>query len=180
VRRELTEAEKRRQEREPWRYTRPLYNSFPSGRLFLKIEHSCSGLRKHWSDGRRQRLEACLGAFVLQLEHVAAWIKTDRQRREDAEQKRRAWELKRAEKLRAIHEEEQRLATLRAQVDAWCQSERLRGFVRAVDEAARNGRIRHDAELRRWLAWVSDQADRLDPLSVSPPSILDEKKRYES
>jgi len=129
-RRELTEAEKRRQE--------PLYNSFPSGRLFLReIDHYCPGLRKHWADGRRQRLETCLGTFILQLERVAAWVKKDRQERGEAEKKRRASELKRAEKLRAIQEEEQRLEALRAHVDAWHQSERLRRFANAVHDAAR-------------------------------------------
>ena len=61
-----------------------LYNCFPSGRLFLKIDHYCSGLRKQWVDGKRQRLDERLGDFVAQLETVAAKTKADRLEREEA------------------------------------------------------------------------------------------------
>jgi hypothetical protein len=35
-------------------------------------------------------------------------------------------------------------------------------------------------EFKAWIKWANDQADRLDPLKESPPSILDEdiKKNY--
>jgi hypothetical protein len=33
-------------------------------------------------------------------------------------------------------------------------------------------------EVGTWLRWATDQADRLDPLKESPPSILDEAEKY--
>lgn len=178
--RELTAHEKQMQERNPWLYQQPLYTYSPSGRLFLKLDHYCTGLRKNWADGKRQRLEQCLGDFVAQLETVAAQYKADREEREAADKRRHTWELERAEKLAAIKREEEKLARLHANADAWHRSQRLRRFADAVRVAATEGRVRSDEELERWLAWVSDQADRLDPLAKSPSSILDEKQKYES
>jgi hypothetical protein len=178
--REPTPSELRRWERQPWISRTPLYDCAPSGRLFLTIDHFCSGLRKRWTEGKRQRLEECLGAFIAQLEIIAEQTKLDRREREEAARRRRAWEAERAAKLRAIHDEEERLGILRTQVDAWHESERLRQFARAARAAATAGRLRDAVEFERWLGWVSDQADRLDPLVTSPPSILDEKKRYAS
>jgi hypothetical protein len=39
--------------------------------------------------------------------------------------------------------------------------------------------VRDDEELIRWLEWAFAQADRLDPLIKSPPSILDEKDKWD-
>jgi hypothetical protein len=36
------------------------------------------------------------------------------------------------------------------------------------------GTIDPDSEFAAWLEWAHQQADRLDPLAESPPSILDE------
>lgn len=37
------------------------------------------------------------------------------------------------------------------------------------------GEIKAGSELERWIIWALQQADRIDPLVDSPPSILDEK-----
>ncbi len=37
-----------------------------------------------------------------------------------------------------------------------------------------------EIELAEWIAWATSQADRLDPLAKSPPSILDGKKKWGS
>ncbi len=68
---------------------------------------------------------------------------------------------------------------LNAQADAWHRSQRLREFAAAVRAAAAEGRLQSDADLERWLHWVADQADRLDPLVESPPSVVEEKQKYE-
>ncbi len=36
------------------------------------------------------------------------------------------------------------------------------------------------SDLDLWLIWASEQADRIDPLVDSPPSIIDEKAKHES
>jgi len=68
---ELTKAELR--EHDPW-FTkpRPEYHYVPSGRLSLEIyTGGCDGIRRRWSDGKKQRLERVLNSFVISLLRVA-------------------------------------------------------------------------------------------------------------
>jgi hypothetical protein len=59
---------------------------------------------------------------------------------------------------------------------AWRKDRDLRAYIQAVEERAirEHGRIEEGSELDCWLKWARQQADRLDPLTPSPPSILDE------
>lgn len=180
--RELTRAEQAEKAKYPWLHSSAQYRRFPSGRLSLRIDHPGTlGLRKHWADGSRQRIERCLDAFVLQIERFAEAIKRQRSEREEAERRRRAWEMERYEKLRQIGEEEERVLTLERQAEQWRKSQDLRQFIEAVRAAGRSGAdtVPQGSDLQRWLEWASAHADRMDPLVKSPPSILDDKNRWE-
>lgn len=51
----------------------------------------------------------------------------------------------------------------------------------ATDEAVQNGQaIEPGSPFGEWILWAERQADRLDPLKESPPSIIDQKPRQES
>ena len=58
----------------------------------------------------------------------------------------------------------------------WYESQRIRKYIEVVKQAAvsKYGVIASGSELDEWLIWAARQADRLDPLVESPPSILDE------
>lgn len=180
--RELTRAEQAQKAKYPWLHSSVQYRRFPSGRLSLRIDHPDTlGLRKHWADGSRQRIERCLDAFVVQLERFAEAIKRQRSEREEAERRRRAWEIERYEKLRQISEEEERARTLERQADRWRRSQEIRRFIEAVQAASIAGsdQVPQGDDLQRWVEWASANADRIDPLVESPPSILDDKYRWE-
>ena len=180
--RELTRAEQAEKAKYPWLHSSVQYRRFPSGRLSLRIDHADTlGLRKHWADGSRQRIERCLDAFVVQLERFADAIKRQRSQREEAERRRHAWEMERYEKLRQIGEEEERVRTLERQAEQWRKSQELRQFIEAVRSAgnSRSDRVPQGADLQHWLEWASAHADRMDPLVTSPASILDHKTRWE-
>lgn len=53
----------------------------------------------------------------------------------------------------------------------WQEAKTLRAYIAAVEQQPVSGKqlFKH----REWSAWARDQADRLDPLTPSPPSILD-------
>jgi hypothetical protein len=57
------------------------------------------------------------------------------------------------------------------------RAERIRGLVAAARETAlADGQaVEPGAAFGDWLVWAAHQADRLDPLKVSPPSIIDTK-----
>jgi len=62
----------------------------------------------------------------------------------------------------------------------WAKSNHLRDYIKAkkADYVSRNVSIDPTSEAGAWLKWASDQADRLDPLTKSPPSILDDEDEY--
>jgi len=179
--REPTPKERRAKERHPWFYRTPFYRYEPTSRLFLQIvTHQYDGHRRRWSDGKRQRLETCLNPFVASILRIADGLAADRQRREEECERREAWERERAIKVPLIRQEEQCLKGLQEEANAWHASQSIRQYVQAVTESATAGseEIKDGSELHRWIIWATEQADRLDPLTESPPSILDEKQKY--
>lgn len=137
---------------------------------------------------RRRRIEDGLDEFVIGLVKRAGHARI-RRRREDEEQKRREEEAKlrwqREEELRKKREdlqrrqakEQARVDRLVAEVAAWNQSRQIRAYLEAVVcmLKERGGGVAETGEVAEYLKWARDQADRLDPLVKSPPSVLDEK-----
>lgn len=142
------------------------FDSVPSGELSLRIDEPESpGVRKSWSDGKRQRVEECLNAFIVGLVAAALAKKAERERR-DAQ--RRAWEeAERARQLEAQRrtQEAARRRVLREDATRWRDAETLRGYVRALRATLGDGPLaqEHGASLEAWLSWAESQADRLDP-----------------
>jgi hypothetical protein len=171
--RELTPAEKKAQQRDPWLYRTPQYDYTPTGRLTLRIKGYGCGERRSWSDGKQQRLEDCLNAFIIGLIHVAVRqraqeLEWERQRREwEAEERRR----REAERQRRL--EEARAQALQMQLSAWQKSQQVRAYVEAVRRTAieQHGAIEPGSDLERWLTWTREYADRLDPLRKGPANF---------
>jgi len=65
----------------------------------------------------------------------------------------------------------------RSATGRWLRAEQIRSFVSvARDAAVQNGRsIEPGSPFGDWVVWAQQQADRLDPLKESPPSIIDRK-----
>jgi hypothetical protein len=181
------------QGRYEFRHDRFRMRTVPSGQLCLEIEphrgyySRRGGLRRKWSDGQRHRIEDFLKQFVAGVINVATGM---REARLEAERRERAW--KEEERLRAereaarvamiekIKQERAKVDKLSANATAWAQSRQLRAYIAAVQQDAitRGKDTGKDSELGKWLLWAAQQADRLDPLTESPPSILDEEGRY--
>jgi hypothetical protein len=159
----------------------------PSGRLVLSIleggSYWLNGCRYTWRDTDTQKLEDRLNTVVRGLVQMAAKI----QRHEEIERKEKEVQRleaeKRAERARLIAEkraqqkaEKSRVEQLIATAENWNQSKLIRELVETVRKAhSMTGPINAESEIAKWLAWAGLQADRLDPLTPSPPSILDEE-----
>ena len=181
VERALTPKEELNKLRLPSLYDQPRHIKFPSGRLSMKITTwSRRGFRRQWTDGKKQRLENCLNSLFVSLLKISEEIKENRRKAEEAARRREAFERERAAKLSLIHEEEERVKQLEAEVGAWHRSERIRRYVEVVNKAAlrAHGTIEEGSDLHNWMLWAIEQADRFDPLVKSPPSILDEKDKW--
>ncbi len=154
--------------------------SNPSGRLTLEIKTwGCS--RRSWSDGKKQRIEGCLNAFIIECINTAVAKRTRDLKWAEDERIRQEEELRREKIARLRREEEERVQALMQNAANWQKSKQVREYIEAVKKEAirENGEIVQGSEMDRWLKWANDQADRLDPLTESPPSILDEDEEDE-
>ena len=179
--RQLSEREQRLKERDSWRYRDSQYQYFPTSLLSLQILTSAKyGMTRTWSDLKKCRLEKRLGLFVTALESTSLAIKRNRL---EAEERERRWAEEariRRQNRRLIEAEEERVKYLGKQVDEWQQSQGIREFIETVKLVAvsRAGQMVDEIELEGWIEWAEAQADRLDPLAKTPPSILDNKPKW--
>ncbi len=157
-------------------YSYNQYDYYPSGMLELTIKSYVYGCRKSWSDGVKQRLENLLNSFMIGLIKGALKIEEERKRRELEEQKRQELMRIRQERARLIEEEKSRVRALEMEAANWVKSQQIRSYIEAVRNIIiqNQGEIMPGSETEKWLTWANQQADRIDPLTKSPPSILDE------
>ena len=161
--------------------------SVPSGHLVLRIDGAddywARGCRQTWRDGTKQRLEDRLNSFVTGLIEFAARKKEhqiekerEAQAEREAQQRRQAEAKLRAEKRALIKVERARVDALIEKSAQWLQSQNLRHYIEAEKHKylASHEEIEPSGDFSHWLEWAVQQADRLDPLVESPPSILDE------
>jgi hypothetical protein len=162
------------------------HESVPTGRLVLD---GASCYKPHCQDTEKgRRVEGSVDGLVVHWAEEAGRVRAERRRREEEARRREEEERRRreceAEALRLRQELQRKQQEEQARVDrlltdaaAWRQSQVLREYIAAVERAAmsRDGRVEEGGETARWLAWAREQADRLDPFALSPPSVLDEK-----
>jgi hypothetical protein len=80
-----------------------------------------------------------------------------------------------------IQEEERRIHDLEQAAENWTKAKKIREYVLAVIDVKKESgeELGPDTPLGTWAVWALQQADRLDPLVKSPPSVLDRKKELE-
>ena len=146
----------------------------PTGELTLQLTNvEGLGVRAKWQDGKRQRLEQCLGSFVAHLSTVALAFKLKR----DADAQRaiaaREAELRRLEESRLRYQaeerrrqEEKREQQLEAEVALWRRAEDIRAYVQATLKILGDGDAvtADDKSARERMKWALEYADRIDPL----------------
>ena len=135
----------------------------PTGQLMLVIDEYAEGVRKTWKDGKRQRVEDCLNAFVVSVVAVAEvkkerTLRLARQRREREEARR----LRLAEERRS-EAEAARGRVLEQEAGAWSRAGQIRAYLEAVLHAASEP---PGDELAAWLTWARRYADEIDPIPV--------------
>lgn len=132
-----------------------------------------SGIR----DKKNMRLEneiaALIGACMREARSSAIW-----------EEKRRLEEIKRRQRELELHElaeqiraEEKQIANLESWVTSWVRANQYRKFIAALEKkwTSAGHDLSPEAEKGKRVIWMMQQADLLDPLIDSPPSILDRK-----
>lgn len=140
--------------------------------LRIRAEYGNS-YQQQWQDGRKTRVEDCLNDFVIALHEIVR--KRKEWQLQALERERLAAERrKKNEEIRHLQDIElKKIQQLETRVTSWKKAQDIRSFVDAVVNA--HSDIWKDNELGKYLVWALEQADRIDPLTESPPSVLDEK-----
>lgn len=148
-----------------------------SGRLSLQIWRPYDAHPKNWSDRQTRTLEDQLPDIVAAFMRIALAEKADEEKRaaEKAEAERLAAE--RARRAELIRQEEARVRALHRAATNLDRAEGIRRLIAAARGAAvADGQpVEAGTPFGDWLAWAAQQADRIDPLKQSPPSIIDSK-----
>lgn len=101
----------------------------------------------------------------------------DRAARDQEERERRNREVLEEQRRRReiVETERARIEVLREQATRWQESERIRLFAAAArDRGSLEELGLVGPALEAWSNWALEQANRLDPLAVSPPSFVDD------
>jgi len=157
-------------------WSAPKHDYKLTGRLQLQITNVpllMGPIRRTWADGKKQRVEDCIGDFIVALTVAAAAIKKNKQ---ESEERHRQWEAerKREEEERRIAEEQKRRAELVTElIENWEEAARLRRFVKAIEEeTVRSGFSEvQKNDIQQVADWTREYADSLDPLSDLPEAI---------
>lgn len=137
-----------------------------TGRLRLALEGgSWIALRHSWADGKKQRLEVCLGQAlqtVRMFEHVFKKEAEEAARQAQIEEERR----KRAEEERARQAEYARkVGVLRKHINAWHESKLVQDlidvFTKSSERADMTPEERQD--LGSFIEWAKGYATSVDP-----------------
>ena len=167
----LTPEEQKR----PW--TAPKWDYKLTGKLQFRVDNLpySAGVRGTWSDGKCQRLEKCIGDFIIGLRVAAAAIKKNRQ---ETEERERRWEEERKQKeeqRRKAAEHKRKAEFVTELMRNREEAENVRTFVKALAECA--GKLELSEEEKRDIQqvvdWTTEYAEFLDPLSDLPDSIAE-------
>lgn len=154
----------------------------PSGRLSIEVWTEWGYNRRNWRDGKTQRLEDQLPQVVAGFMRLALADRAEVRKRAAEEREKQRIAEERANLEKSIKTEQSKVNALRNAAARWSRAQQIRAFIcAATDAAVQNGQpIEPGAPFGEWILWAERQADRLDPLKDSPPSIIDQKPRQES
>jgi hypothetical protein len=165
---QFTAAELREREKSSWLRDRKENEFYPSANfVFTILEYCGEGLRKVWSDGKRQRLENCLNSIIAGLRAAAEGEKALRLRREQRERERQEEQRRRWEEEERRRKEEEKIKHLEKLVANWNQSRRIREFLSEVEKAAAENPANKTDNLSDWLSWAHAYADSVDPIHLT-------------
>jgi len=162
-----TVEEVARQKRDYWWHP-PRWDYSSTGRLRLTLESvEFSQLHSSWSDGKRRKLETCVGEILVECERMAPAVKRAREAKAEAE--RRWAEERKREAEAAIRraEYERRAEAVKKLSEAWQQSTLIKEFAIALQTVTAAADIPDDArkELEAMIDWTARHAAYVDPLT---------------
>jgi ribosomal protein L37AE/L43A len=163
---EPTAEELARQKHDWW--SLPRWDYILTGHLsFAIVSTEFPEISRSWSDGKRRRLENCLGEIVVECQQIGLTVKNARKAKIEAERRRI-----REQKLEALaatrrYEYERKVKTVTEMSQAWNESKMFRDFAMALQARALAPDVSDDVrrKIEAMIDWTVRHAVRLNPLS---------------
>jgi len=161
-----------RKKKDYW-WSAPKWDYTPSGLLRISLlSGETTSTRKNWSDGKKYRLEECLGEVIASvgvLVQAIKKVKADRKRWHEefeAEQKRRREEAERALEIARKGE------VLVKAAQALHQSQLVRRLAARLGNSVHFDKLDNESQsqMRTLLGWCAEYANRIDP--TCQPDLL--------
>jgi len=154
-------------EEKAWSYWRPRFKHEANGRLTIQItDWLPTGMRRTWSDGKKQRLENILGEFLDGVVQASAANKERRLEREKWHRQYEEAQRRREENARRIEVEKGRRADLLAQCAGQKKADAIRKMITEVrNRASGEPNEWRPEETSRWVEWAEGLANRSDPFA---------------
>jgi hypothetical protein len=162
-------------------YWRPIqWDYAATGELKITVE-SCefSFIQRSWNDGKRRKLEQCLGEVLVACRLIASSVKKVRVERAEAEVLRREEEKRRAEQAVKQAEYDRKAKAVGELATAWRESRLLRDFANSLGLAATAAELPEEKkqEISTIVEWSLRHADYVDPLTDLDWTIAQFKPR---
>ncbi|EJF74077.1 hypothetical protein A462_00079, partial [Pseudomonas sp. Ag1] len=143
----------------------PQFEWTSTGELTFQIEARMDyGERKNWKDTKTAPLEKKLSSILVGLSSASVSIKV---LREKEEVRNREWaedERRRLERARTTETQRRLRLSVVKHTERWERAERLRAFIKAVEDRLKIAPIADQEMANPWIDWARKQADLLDPL----------------
>lgn len=147
----------------PWGPKKPTSMPVPTGLLVIELPSSYNGERAKFTEGRIP-IEKRIAQVT---DSILARVAIDTRRAQERARDARAHQVA-AEQKRIKREYEQREAAreevLIAQATQWQTAQTVRGYLAALEGAAKDAGPEHAAVLREWRDWAAERLERIDPL----------------
>ncbi|MGB7493303.1 MAG: hypothetical protein WBR26_24455 [Candidatus Acidiferrum sp.] len=175
----ITPDEISRQKVDRW-WAPPRWDYMRTGKLkFVLQSAEASPLQHTWTDGKKQKLENCVGEIFVCFEATANALKKYREDCAEVARQRAKEEKRAAERRQQEAEYNRKFEVVNKFAQKWRVANELREFATALKESVWSPAVAVDQKLGilRILDWIERHANYLDPLTDVSQVIQQFEKR---
>ncbi len=142
----------------------PQFEWASTGELTFQIEARMDyGERKNWKDTKTAPLEKKLSSILAGLSSASVSIKVLREKEEARDREWAEDERRRFERARTTETQRRLRLSLVKHTERWERAERLRAFIKAVEDRLTITPLADQEMAQAWIDWAHKQANVLDP-----------------
>jgi hypothetical protein len=163
----ITQDEIARQKQDRW-WSPPRWDYACTGQLKFVVQSTeASHIQHTWTDGKKQKLESCVGQIFASFETTANSVKKYREACAEATRQRAEEEKRAAERRRQQEEYNRKYEVVSKFAEQWREANKLRDFSFSLKHSLRSPAVPLQEKLAvsRILDWIERHANYIDPLT---------------